>query len=261
MHFENIGFHVTKMEEYLALSKLSAIYCFQVGLQNPKTLKFPFYWAGKKAEEWGKLGHVVCHAPYNTNIISDSKLYRLSIASIRNHLKVCSENNIEFLVVHPGVYDLHTENSIHHSVLFLRQSLSEIFKGLSVKTILLLENLSIFNSLVLEDLEEAVKGFEGVGLCLDTNHAYGQGYEDKEILKWAKRKSVKILHLNGTFKGSIRGRFEDYHTQVSLQNSVGLSPEFLFSIAKEVPEKIKIVEQNFKYALKTCKYLQQEIEK
>lgn len=256
MLLENVGFHIKTVEE---MKFFESLQCFQIGLQNPNSLNFPHYWAKTKAESWikdfpGK--KIVCHAPYKTNIIAHTNTYHLSVENVKYHLMLCNKLGIEFLVVHPGVYDLKSENSIKHSKAVLKQTLEEIQKSVpESKTILLLENLPLFSALVLDDLAEVVNEVENTGLCLDTNHAFGQGYEDSDILKWAKRDVVKIVHLNGSQRGSLRGHFGDYHTNITLQSSVGLSTDFILGLAKEIPDKIKIVEQNFKYALKTWNFL------
>lgn len=194
--------------------------------------------------------HLVCHGPYNTNIMIENRLSKVSIASLAAHLKACVELRIKYLVIHPGTrhFKSKTEDKeipVEESMIHLTKTLKYLmrpFEGQDVK--LLLENMA----------NTGTKGFPinaligvaqaagpQVGLCLDTEHYYAHGEPLDKLDHYME--VADVIHFNTVPLEVAWGTGLDRHSNTSINESTKeFSPSVLRSRLKAFAYKIKILE-------------------
>jgi endonuclease IV len=257
--YYNLGCHAT-LKSVKYLEKYTNIY--QICLNDPKKFVYDFSELDEEAGKWGdyiKKGIVVCHGPYNTNIICNNKNLSHSFFSLSQTLKVCVKNKIKYLIVHPGVLSYIDKRSESFAVKHTQNFIERFLLSFN-KVDILLENLSCLRSLKLDVLYEIVKDYPNVGLCLDTNHAFGHGESLETIVKYLNSDKTKVIHLNAVPKDLKFGSGLDNHSRTCFSQSVGITPQALKDIAFSRPEKIKIMEQYSKFSEKSFKFLNGDLD-
>lgn len=197
---------------------------------------------------------LVAHGPYNTNIMIENRLLKLSLASIASHLKAALSLGIENVVIHPGTRhfksktedkEIGVEESMGHMVKVLR-GLMNNFKGKPVR--LLLENMAStgakgmpINALL--SIIEQLRDREGlsVGLCLDTEHYYAHGEPLDKLEHYMAL--ADVVHFNTIPAEVAWGSGLDRHSVTSINESTKeFSPDVLRERLLRFPETIKILE-------------------
>ncbi len=147
---------------------------------------------------------VVVHMPYLPNLASPRvETYKRSVSTLINVAKGCSELGIEQLVMHLGSHLGEGKEKGMANVVSAVNSALDVVDDVC----LLLEDQSgQANSIGanMEDLSEMYKELDkrNAGICLDTCHLWGAGYDvgDPEVLRKIDNvlgfKNVKLIHLN-----------------------------------------------------------------
>lgn len=152
---------------------------------------------------------VLGHLPYTVNMASPvEKAHDFARMVLADDLKRMDRAGVEYMVVHPGSHaGAGREEGLRRIVQCLEEALAH-FRG---ETVLLLETMSLQGSEIgsLEDIREIFYRLgmpEGLGVCLDTCHLTGAGYdflraeEVSRLLDDLERTvgigNVKAVHLN-----------------------------------------------------------------
>lgn len=157
-------------------------------------------------EEKG-FGPLVAHAPYIINLAAPrDDIWELAVRIMKEDLARQEEAGVAYLAVHPGS---HVGSGVKVGIEKIQRALNQIFKE-SGNTMVLLETMSGSGSEVggnFEEIAEIISGVEAehrLGVCLDTCHLFGAGYDiskdltgvleefDKEI----GVEKIKAIHLN-----------------------------------------------------------------
>ncbi|MFH1379365.1 MAG: deoxyribonuclease IV [bacterium] len=167
---------------------------------------------------------LVVHTPYLPNLCtSDPALYKKSLDAFKDDVRRAELLGAEFLVIHPGAYSPDkTEAEGYKNLL---SALDTIFTHQTSVTILL-ENMAGGGRRLggsFEKLAWIIKHAKitaHLGVCLDTSHAVGSGFDLSKkkgldelvaaIDKTVGIEKIKLLHLNDskTSSGSHRDRHE-----------------------------------------------------
>ena len=168
------------------------------------------------------LSPIFLHMPYLPNIASSqSRFYKRSIRSIATDLQRAEDLGAHYLIIHIGH---RMESSVDQGVEAVSQGIDQAFEKVKNGVILLLENTAGQGTEVGDTFDQIKKIIEGVsereriGVCLDTAHSFGAGYdlstkdgiegtlEDFDRTIGLKR--LHLLHLNDskTPLGSRRDR-------------------------------------------------------
>jgi deoxyribonuclease IV len=227
---ERIGFHVSAAGGVSnAFSNAQEIGCtaMQIFLSSPRSWEIvPI---GKEEtkrfiekENSSGITPVVVHMPYLPNLASPkADIYKKSVGTLKEIAKSCSTLEIDYVVMHMGSHmGEGREKGMANIVAAVNSALN-----VSEDVCLLLEDQSGQANNVgskMEDLGEMYRELSNrnVGLCLDTCHLWGAGYDigDHEVLKRIDRevgfKNVKVIHLNDSKFGLGLGK--DRHEQIGL---------------------------------------------
>jgi len=174
----------------------------------------------RKKEDFGPL---VAHAPYTLNLATD-KVEGIEFAKrvLKDDLERLEKAGAEYLVLHPGS---HTGQGIEKGIERIAGVLKEVVneKG---KVMVLLETMAGAGSEVgytfgqLYDIMDKTGKPEIFGVCIDSCHMYGAGYDvvDKldEVLKEFDKifglEKLKAVHLNDSKFGL--GQRKDRHANL-----------------------------------------------
>ena len=171
---------------------------------------------------------VFAHMPYLPNLASPKdEVYEKSVKAVSSELKRCGQLEIPYLVTHLGS---HLGAGMETGFERLIKAINTALKDTDGKVMLLLENTAgTKNSMgsTFEDIQhiiEQVNHPEQVGVCFDTSHAFGAGYDLRtkttveatiknfdEIIGFEK---LKLVHLNDS-KGDLNSRI-DRHEHIGL---------------------------------------------
>lgn len=156
---------------------------------------------------------VVIHIPYTLNLASGKReFYKISIKEFIVDLREADKLGADYLVTHMGSYKGGTESA---GLLRFANALNKILKETKgVKPKVLLENTSGsghwlgYKFSQIKFIMDRLNLPERVGVCLDTAHAWGAGYQInnavgvnslvKEIEKEVGVSNIKLIHLNDT---------------------------------------------------------------
>ncbi|GBC69489.1 putative endonuclease 4 [archaeon HR01] len=196
---------------------------------------------------------VMAHMPYLPNIASPKKLiHAKSVQSLVAELERCGQLGIGMLVVHVGSHlGAGKEAGIAKVVEACQTGLSKV--GNDVK--ILLENMAGQRNSCgsrFEDLSKILEGLgdsDRVGVCLDTCHLHGAGYDisgEEAVEKTIEEfdnivgvKHLKAVHLNDS-KGALASGL-DRHEHIGLGN-IGLKGFEAFINHKYVRDKPMVLE-------------------
>jgi deoxyribonuclease-4 len=167
---------------------------------------------------------LVVHTPYLPNLASSqNKLYAISVASLKEDLKICEKIAADYFVIHPGSYSLDAapELGIANIVRAVNASLTAVPGA----TRILFENVAGGGRRLgstFADLARMIKGIrqkKRIGVCLDTAHALGAGYDlstpagiDAMLKEFAEQIGLDrlfIMHCNDSLVP--RGSHKDRH--------------------------------------------------
>jgi deoxyribonuclease-4 len=176
---------------------------------------------------------VFLHLPYLPNIASlNSRFYSRSVDSVATDLERADQLGAQYLIIHIGH---RMESSEEEAVRAVSQGINEVFKRVKNPVVLLLENTagqgseigSIFEQIraIMDGVDES----ERVGICLDTAHSHGAGYDlsNKEgVERTLERvdqtlglKRIHLLHLNDS--KTPLGSHKDRHWHIG-EGHIGL---------------------------------------
>lgn len=144
----------------------------------------------------------VIHAPYFLNLGSGSpRIYNGTLTVLREELERGSLLGASFLMFHPGSFkDLGEKKGMKQA----QQGLKKILSGYKGSTKLLVEISAGAGEVMGDTFEEIAELISGVknhkgfgGVCFDTQHAFGSGYDLRTPQSVAKTFSVfdKIIGL------------------------------------------------------------------
>jgi deoxyribonuclease-4 len=173
------------------------------------------------------IGPVFDHMPYLPNLASpDEDIYRQSVSTLTEELIRCAQLQIPFLVTHLGS---HRGSGQGKGLSRLVEAISAAFSETENQVMLLLENTAgTKNSMggSLGDIEAIIDALDTkrVGVCLDTCHLFGAGYELRtpegiastlgEFDNLIGLDKLKLVHLNDS-KGDL-GSALDRHEHIGL---------------------------------------------
>lgn len=252
MLFSNLGVHVG-YKDVGSVDEFAGV--FQMCLRNPNEMVDDIRILRSHALDWRKRypGQILInHAPFEIDLFRRDFQKSSSYRILKNHLLVCEEFDIPYVVIHPGTFSMHDNSTdlLLRVIDSLNILLSDKLKGCKVK--LLLENLPLYNSLSIEDLLKI--DVPGVGVCLDTNHAHGYGYTQYQFSEFLNNKNVRCIHLNSIPRESVLGDGCDCHVETPIQDSVGYSLEFLLDILTS-RGKLCVMEQHVDTLKKSLRFL------
>jgi len=209
-----LGFHLSIAGSLLrAIKQARVLGCqaLQIFIQNPRAWKWreiprEEIRAFVAARRLAGLGPLAVHLTYLPNLASvDQALYQRSIERLSRELALARDLEADYLICHPGHGPLGPE-SFQKVALALAAAVSRT----APPPLILLENTAGQGQVLGWRPEQlgAIMGLAGVplGLCLDTSHAWGAGYDlghpagvDRLLLEIARGPgldSLKIIHLN-----------------------------------------------------------------
>lgn len=168
---------------------------------------------------------LVVHTPYLPNLATaNAELYEKSVNALHDDLKVAERINADYFVIHPGSFSEHStkEAGIRRIV----SALNGAFAAVEGRVKVLLENVAGGGRRIgsgfaeIRALIDGVKDQGRIGVCLDTAHALGAGYDlatpggiDRALKEFEDVVGLgflKMLHCNDSMAplGSNKDRHE-----------------------------------------------------
>lgn len=252
--YKNLGVQAS-FDSLQGLSRFTDI--FQVFLQDPRIIDSDETKLARQIKKFISYNHqfkFLVHGPYNTSLLYECKNFfdnsnnqGKSIISLYNFLSACDEFEVKYLIVHPGLFNGSPEDAkenLIHNIKLLNCMVTNVT--------ICLENLSNKNSLSIQDLIDVASRFRNIGVCIDTNHAFGHG---EDFLPHLSHEKVKVIHINSVSGNQKFGDGSDEHAKCPITRSRGLAPDKLRQIIFDFPDKIKIFEQYQKFAEQSYKFL------
>lgn len=152
-------------------------------------------------------GPLVGHAPYTFNLASTKPSVReFSLNTIKDDLERIKQMGVPYLVLHVGSHGGQGEEK---GLSLVAQGLREILSTIPNEVYLLLEGMAGSGSelgYTFEHLQSLIKTCEEhpqLGICLDTCHLTGAGYDLQDLAAVKKGfaekiglERLKVLHLN-----------------------------------------------------------------
>ena len=157
--------------------------------------------------EKGNFGKLVAHAPYVYNLASvKENVRRFSLLTLRDDLIRIKEMGVPYLVVHVGSHGGQGEEK---GLELVMEGLKSVLKEIPEETQILLEGMAGQGTelgYTLEQLAQILQGCDyhpGLGVCLDSCHLTGAGYDLAHFTKFKEQvekslgwDKVKVFHLN-----------------------------------------------------------------
>ena len=232
-----LGFHLSIAGSLLrAVKEAQVLGCqaLQIFIQNPRAWKWRDI-PGKEidaftiARRQAGLGPLVVHLTYLPNLASvDAALYQKSAQRLARELALARKLQADYLVCHPGHAPQEPESFAR-----VARALAAAVDQTPPPPLVLLENTAGQGQELgwhPEQLGLIMQLAEvPLGLCLDTNHAFGAGYDLRhpggvarllgEIAQGPGLASLKIIHLNDSLVPL--GSRRDRHTNLG-RGTIGL---------------------------------------
>ncbi len=131
-------------------------------------------------KEFGMADFVV-HAPYIINFGSPNpRTYHGSISIVRSDLERASQLGAKYLMFHPGSINNNEEGGMKQ----VKEGFKKVLDGYQGSTLLLIENTAGAGKVVGDTFEELAELMEPIqkhpgfgGICYDTQHGFGSGYD------------------------------------------------------------------------------------
>jgi deoxyribonuclease-4 len=233
-----LGFHLSiagSLRRAVYQAQVLGCQALQIFVQNPRAWKWrPVPPAEirdfSRARHQAGLGPLVVHLGYLPNLATaDPALYDLSTERLSRELALARELAADYLVVHPGHGPLEEA-----SFLRVAHALARAVSDLPPPPLILLENTAGQGQELgwrFQHLERIIT-LSGVplGLCLDTAHAWGAGYDLgspsgvagllADIARGPGLEALKIIHLNDSRTSCKTHRDRHWHLG---QGAIGLS--------------------------------------
>ncbi|MEM0075004.1 MAG: deoxyribonuclease IV [Conexivisphaerales archaeon] len=254
-----LGVHVSISGSIdLAVDRAQALGCntFQIFTRNPQGWKY-----GKLADESVDLFRskmknsgiklAVSHMPYLPNLASpDDEIFRKSVDALAEEIRRAELLGLAYVILHLGS---HMGKGIDYGQKRVADAISKTHKNSAVTV--LLENMAGQKNAVgaaLHDIRKIIEhtGMEkGIGVCLDTCHAFAAGYDIaseqglesffNEFEREIGSKKLMVIHLNDS-KGPL-GSHLDRHENIG-KGLIGKKGFKLFLARKEVRRLPMILE-------------------
>lgn len=161
-----------------------------------------------KAKDFGPL---VAHAPYIINLASPKQdLWELAIRVVKEDLERLAVIGAPYLTIHPGS---HVGSGIENGVNRIAEGINKILTG-DEKTFILLEGMAGVGTEIgfefkqLAQIIKEVDHREKMGVCLDTAHLFGAGYDVKNSFDGVLEEFDKLIGID---------RLKAFHINDSLQ--------------------------------------------
>ncbi len=234
-----LGFHVS-ISGCLAKSidNALALECsaFQIFTRSPRQWKTKdiskedsTLFVNKLKESSIDFDSVVVHMPYLPNLSApDSEMYIKSVEVLKEEIIRCGLLSIPNLVIHLGSHlGKGSKNGISQLIKACNTALNSYLDSVTKKNAvkILLENSAGQKNSVGSSIDEISEIFDGLdssdfGLCLDTCHAFGAGYDItnesgiSQLLELVSDKigihRLKVIHLNDS-KGELGSNLDRHY--------------------------------------------------
>ncbi|MFW5902346.1 MAG: deoxyribonuclease IV [archaeon] len=212
-----IGFHVSisgKLYKAFDREKELGGNCGQIFVKSPRSWNFgdlneEEVEEFKKRYDEGDFKPFLSHATYLINLATPKEdLFEKSLDCLRGEILRTDKFSLPYITFHPGA---HTGSGEGRGIKRIIEGLGKLEGTLKkTDTMLLLENTAGKGTTLgysMEQLERMIERIDtDIGVCLDTAHAYGAGYDLAteegmnetldEIDDTIGRKSIRIIHLN-----------------------------------------------------------------
>ena len=230
-----LGFHISISEGFAAAAeKARRLGCrtMQIFTRNPRGWAPPRGIDPDEAEKFRSvlagygIDPLVVHMPYLPNFASpDEPLYERSVAVLMDELERAGKLGAGYLVLHVG----HRKNSSEEDAFSrVAAAINRVCGDAAGKPMLLLENTAgqgteVGSSFLhLARIMDMIEYQERIGICFDTAHAWGAGYnlataagiadtlaEFDKYLGWDR---LRLIHLNDA--KATRGAGIDRHDHI-----------------------------------------------
>ncbi len=187
-----------------------------------------------KSRKKNNIYPLVVHTPYLPNLAtSNKKLYDLSLSSLRDDLAFCGKIKADYMVIHPGAFS--EGSTLEEGIKRIALAINKVFRGVKGDTLLLIENVAGGGRRVgrsfgeISEIIKNVKEKKRLGVCLDTAHAFGAGYDisKKRPMLAALREfdaligldKLKVIHFNDSMVPL--GSCKDRHAHIG-KGHIGL---------------------------------------
>ncbi len=154
---------------------------------------------------------LIVHTPYLPNLATSNKaLYRMSLQCLQDDLTIAQQLKADYLVIHPGSYS--QESSVEEGIATISRAINKVLNATPGDTMILLENAAgggrrlASSAQELADMMAGIRDKRRIGVCFDTAHAFGAGYDlsnakgIKATLNEFDRivglSSIKVIHFN-----------------------------------------------------------------
>jgi deoxyribonuclease-4 len=181
-----------------------------------------------------KIDPIVAHSPYLPNLCtSDDLLFERSLSTLISDLDRCEKLGAEYLVIHPGAYS--PNSNFEEGVDRLHLALNKALSHVPGRTKILIENMAGGGRRIggpfkeMAAILDGVKSKNRIGVCFDTCHATGAGYDlsnkssvDRVLSEFHNTvglEKIFVFHVNDS-KGHV-GSHCDIHQHLG-QGHVGL---------------------------------------
>lgn len=230
-----IGFHISISGGFVeAAERARKLGCrtMQIFTRNPRGWVLPRTVDPAEAATFRSLltkhdiDPLVVHMPYLPNFASlDENLYELSVTALTDELERAGRLGAPYLVLHVGHRGKSSEEEAYSRI---AAAINRTCSAVSGTTTVLLENTAGqgtevgFRFMHLARIIDMVADQKRIGVCLDTAHAWGAGYdlataegiadtmaEFNEFLGWDR---LRLIHLNDS--KAARGARVDRHDHI-----------------------------------------------
>ncbi len=229
-----IGFHVSiagRIDNSIHRARELGINTFQIFTRNPRMWKAREITVEeidkfkKKRREYD-MEPVFSHMPYLPNFATPrEEVYKKSLKTLDKEIKNCNSLGIPFIVTHLGS---HLGSGKKEGKRRIINAINNITNKFQETPVILLENSSGKTNEIGSNFQEIASIMDEVdnktGLCLDTCHAFAEGYDIKsikglervitsieDIIGW---KNLRLIHLNDS-KGELGSKI-DRHEHIGL---------------------------------------------
>lgn len=159
-----------------------------------------------------RFGPIVAHAPYIMNMATaKDDLWELAIRVIGEDLTRLDELKVPYMAIHPGS---HVGQGLEVGIQKIAKAINIIHEQHKTESQILLEVMAGAGTEVGKNFEELADIIslldqpEKVGVCLDTCHLFGAGYDVKDNLEGVLKEldqhlgieKVKAIHLNDSLQ-------------------------------------------------------------
>ncbi len=211
---------------------------FQIFTQSPRGWKTRLYQDSefekfRRRRSEFKIGPLVVHSPYLPNLCtSDPALYKKSVDWLLADLGRCEKLGADYLVIHPGAYS--PESNVKTGLDNFVDALCQGFAASGRSVVVLIENMAGGGRRLGSSFKELawvlseVKNEKRLGICFDTCHAMGAGYDlsnsqgvDRTLSEFDKfigLERIKAFHVNDSKDGL--GSRRDRHEHIG-EGSIG----------------------------------------